>query len=736
MQTTFLNAAGAVLFVRDDMEQGNWTQEEYTVNATFPFVAGKVIQRGQRLSFHDPATNNVEVFEVRNVTNIEPEHYQQIIAEHIAVSELTDEHIDDKEITSKTPTQALTSVLSGTLWSVGTVDATNSSSADISRGSVWQAVCTIAQNWNVYIVPRITVNASGAITGRYLDIIKSSGVFRGLRLSIDKNMSDSSVVYDDSETLTALYGYGGSVDTAQSSGDDKQDTVTFKDVVWKKTSSHPAKPAGQTYLEDPEATALYGRNGRPRFGYYQNGDITNPSTLLSKTWQALKQTNKPKISITGTVADLYRLGYKDQPIRLHDLAIVDIPETGEKFNLQIIRCDVDLIDPTATRPEIGAYIANIIYINRATTEASGASTSVGGGGGGGRGQSKSEYDNSKTYSAFEKTNSMIGMVVGTKNGNNYIKAGEICLAINETTGATTATINATHVNISATNTLHTLAGSILYDADGKLKIVDAGGLYVERTEAGQTVTVGVWDKGNLTGGVMVTQINGQSTLKLKAAVIDIDGVVSSMQAMDVMVANFNANNGEFTGDLSVLGDTTVLGLEADVIDCSGININGDAVKVLDASKSGNTLTIVKTDGSFTFSKAATLQATYGGSNKGIQATYKVTGSPSENFPGGATTTGTFTLHINSNAAWITDANGTVRARLANPVDTDAAYKSGWNDCIDAATYVDRYTRSTDGGNGGDNVYHYTNPSGSGFNSVGTGWYKTAYAGAYLLPSKK
>ena len=37
LQITFLNAAGTVLFSRNDMEQGNWTQEEYTVNATFPY---------------------------------------------------------------------------------------------------------------------------------------------------------------------------------------------------------------------------------------------------------------------------------------------------------------------------------------------------------------------------------------------------------------------------------------------------------------------------------------------------------------------------------------------------------------------------------------------------------------------------------------------------------------------------------------------------------------------------
>ena len=49
---------------------------------------------------------------------------------------------------------------------------------------------------------------------------------------------------------------------------------------------------------------------------------------------------------------------------------------------------------------------------------------------------------------------MIAMVVGTRNGDNYIKAGEIGLAINKSgeTGSyeSTAYINANHVNISAT----------------------------------------------------------------------------------------------------------------------------------------------------------------------------------------------------------------------------------------------------------------------------------------------
>lgn len=523
MEVSFLNQAGSVLFVRNDMEQGNWTVEEYTVNATFPYIAGKVIERGQRMNFRDPATNSIQMFEIRNVNNIEPDHYQQIIAEHIVVSELSDDHINTTEITDQTPDDALSTVLSGTLWDVGNCSVTDENSVDIARGSVWQAVGAIMENWNCYIVPRVTVNTSGNITGRYLDISPAQGTWRGVLLSISKNMADSSVTYDDSEVYTALYGYGANVEVQHSGSDDTEEELTFADVVWTATADHPAKPLNQTYLEDPAKTALYGRNGRARFGYYQNGDIEDAETLLEKTWETLKQTSNPKISITGTVTDLYRMGYADQPLQLHDTVIVEIRETGEKFEKEIIKLDVDLIDPTATRPEIGDYIPNIIYINREEDE-------KGGGGGGGRaGDDQDEiYD---TYSALEKMTdkygSMIAMVVGRRNGDNYVKAGEIGLAINNSgeSGSyeTTAYINADHVNISATQTAYTLAGEMERDANGKLIIKSGGGLWVQRQDQGTTVTVGVWDKGNLDGGIMAQQINGQSAVKISGDVIDING---------------------------------------------------------------------------------------------------------------------------------------------------------------------------------------------------------------------
>ena len=474
MDYIFLNASGQTLFVRSDIEQGRFVRHELTVTAVFPFDPGKVIQRGQRIAFRDPADDVIKVFEIRHVENREPDHAQNITAEHICIAELSDEHINTTEITNKTASEALTTALTGTLWSVGTNTASGTQNADFSRGSVWDAVNTIKQNWNVYIEPRIVISSAGVITGRYLDIMPAQGTFRGLLLSISKNLDDPCVTYNDDEVLTALYGYGGTVDKAQPSGDDTQEELTFASQVWTATSSHPAKPLNQTYLEWPEKTALYGRNGRARYGYYQNGSITDPAVLLEKTWEALQKTCDPKVTIQGTVVDLYRLGYNGQPLRLHDIAIIEIEENGTLLNKEIICLETDLVNPDNDHVEIGDYIPNIIYINRET-----ARNARGGGGGGGRGNSNNEDDEIKTYAELVKTNNMIGMVVGTKNGTNYIKGGEITLSINE--------------------------------QDASTRIL------------------------------------------LQADVIDIDGLIEKFETKTMQVATLNATDGEFTGELKVIG---------------------------------------------------------------------------------------------------------------------------------------------------------------------------------------
>lgn len=392
MDFLFLQSTGDVAFYRSDALTAEWTQEELSVNATFPWLPDKVIQRGMVMLFADPATGETQAFEIRQA-QVYPD-YEQIEAECLAVSELTDRHVPEAiELDNVTCTDAINRLLPGTGWAIGNVGINPVASGDLARGNVWQNLNTIIGNWNVYLWPRVTVGPSG-ITGRYLDIISPSGIDRGLFLSVSKNVTDPSVTYDDSELYTALYGYGGSY--AEGEGETTHSVeYDFASVVWEKTADHPAKPLGQKYIEWPEMTALYGRGGKPRFGYFQNTGIEDPALLLEYTWRTLKAHSEPKISIRGTVTDITRLGYADVPLRLHDMAVIELEPIGLQYYKQITQLTVNLLDQTKNMLTIGDYLPNIVYINR-TTESFATGGSVGvegakgtestgsGGGGGGR----------------------------------------------------------------------------------------------------------------------------------------------------------------------------------------------------------------------------------------------------------------------------------------------------------------------------------------------------------------
>lgn len=426
MNFLFFSAADKALFTRDDAETAEHCHEEMSLNLSFPYREDKEIEHGMRVGFTD-SLGVFQAFEVRKPRTLEPEHYQEITAEHIVISELTDEFFAAKDWDNVTASAALTELLTGTLWSVGNVTASGTSSASVGNGYVWPAVKTIEKNWNVYITPRITVSASG-ITGRYLDIAPAGGTWRGLRFSLEKNLDQVGVAWDDSNLKTALYGFG------KQSGDSP---LTFADVVWTATADHPAKPSGQTYIEDTAATTAYGRNGRARFGYYQNGDITDPAVLLEKTWETLKTVRVPDVSIDGTVKNLKKLGVVDVPIRLHDTALVEIRPTGVTLAKEVIRFTEDLINPLNDRVTIGDYIPNIIYINRQNS----------GGGGGSGGQTNEEYRFQANIDVQEgNMQSQINLVVTEVDGQNVVNAANIALAINAS--GSNAYINADMIHLN------------------------------------------------------------------------------------------------------------------------------------------------------------------------------------------------------------------------------------------------------------------------------------------------
>lgn len=516
----FFTAADTPLFSRTDAEQATWTVEEYSLQCLFPYDAEKPIQRGQRIGFKYDGV--WQLFEIRKVKTYEPDHYQEITAEHIAISELTDEHFYQTKITDETAGDVVEVLLDGTQWEIGNDTSSGTQSADLGTGSVWQDLMTVQSNWNVHIVPRVTVGSTG-ITGRYIDIMPAEGVWHGVRLSIDKNADELGVTIDDSELYTALYGYGAGVKDG-----DETVPLTFADIEWSSTSSHPQKPLGQKYIEDPNATALYGRNGQPRFGFYQNASISNAETLLEYTWESLKQCNKPKVTIDCQVRDLYRLGYADEPISLHDTAFVEVSPIGEKYQLEIIRLTVDLLDPTATRPTIGAYIPNIIYINREVAKKSG------GGGGGGRGKTdaengKIEFETAITANEYQIQLRATQYDLNATNHNVALAQSQI----NQEATKITSLVTGTGAQLDEN-------GNLIVDGQGNpIFTTDGSGLYSKISQNAEQIALRVV-KGNVAtqlaveaGNVSITggnlTVDGYATVQaLNATNADIHNLVTGV----------------------------------------------------------------------------------------------------------------------------------------------------------------------------------------------------------------
>ncbi|MBO7669742.1 MAG: phage tail protein [Oscillospiraceae bacterium] len=239
------------------------------------------------------------------------------------------------------------------LVSAGTVteDDPTSVTIDPEAGpmSAWGYLLEVANQSQVIIRTRVTVTA-GSISGRYIDFDAIDAEYHGVRLDCNTNVSQAGVRYDYTQLKTALIGLG-------------QDDMDFSSVTWTATDDHPAKPAGQKWLEDPAATAAYGRNGQKRLGLVRFPEVTNATELLQKTWEQLKIMSAPAVTIEASVAELYELGYSGQPMCCYDKCYVILEPIGLRMEARIVHLVRDLVRPEMTTPTIGTVDTQDIVLD-------------------------------------------------------------------------------------------------------------------------------------------------------------------------------------------------------------------------------------------------------------------------------------------------------------------------------------------------------------------------------------
>ncbi len=361
MQFHFFDQNDVLLFSRSDAISATRTAETMTHAATFPDIDERVFERGLRVGFIDD-TGKFDLYEIRQPARSQPKAAQGYEAEHVVIAELSDYNIDDRRPYNTTPATAVSVALEGTTWQLGRVDVDGIASTNYYDISPWEALLKVRDTWGVAIVPRITYSGN-QITGRYIDVLSRHGEDRGLRLTLDSNIQQVGISWDDRTLKTALKGRGkGEVVGENSQGDDTYGRkITFEDVVWVKANGDPAdKPLGQNWVEDVEATATYGRKGEKRLGVADFPDCEDPDELLTLTWNALQEAKIPQVTIKATIVDLFKLGYSGQPIVFGDTVTCLIDPWGIQSKLRVVKLTEDLLRPGNTKPTIGDYSADIV----------------------------------------------------------------------------------------------------------------------------------------------------------------------------------------------------------------------------------------------------------------------------------------------------------------------------------------------------------------------------------------
>ena len=282
-----------------------------------------------------------------------------------AYDELKSYHyIKDLRPQDRTAANMLQIALEGTRWEVGTVSETGTSSTNFYYISTLEAIQKIVTLFNLEAVFSVSINAfSTKVVRRRVNLYAQQGERTGKRFEYGSNLLTVTREESSEGLVTALIGRGkgeeiyhdadgkkttASDKEAQTAPDGYGRRINFADVVWSKANGNPVdKPAGQEYVEDPDATALYGfDDGKPRIGIQIFEDITDPKELIQATWKALQVLKRPKVSFKANVIDVGDLGLGDTvAIIRHDIQI--------EYFTRVYKVTHNLLDEKRNTIELG-----------------------------------------------------------------------------------------------------------------------------------------------------------------------------------------------------------------------------------------------------------------------------------------------------------------------------------------------------------------------------------------------
>lgn len=258
-----------------------------------------------------------------------------------SIAELWDDWTDDKRPTGQVAT-ALSSVLSGTRWTVGTCDVTASASAVLYHQSVRESVAEILEKWGGELETQVITDGY-KVTTRKVGVRKTRGNQSSpKRFTWMKDIKSITRTVSSDNPKTRVYGYGKGVETDSGAYGRR---LTFEKINGNKA-----------YVEDTAATKIWGHPGTgstvlPACTSYVNEQCEDAAQLLAETKAYLAEVSQPKVSYTASVVDLYAFGRSWEGVGIGDkVAIIDkgFSEAGVRLTGRVSQIERDLLTGDAS----------------------------------------------------------------------------------------------------------------------------------------------------------------------------------------------------------------------------------------------------------------------------------------------------------------------------------------------------------------------------------------------------
>ena len=312
----------------------------------------------------------------------------------------------------RTAKEILQLILKDTRWKVGYIDSSSLINTFFYYQSVLECIQQVVKLFNVEVTFTYSFNTkTHEITARNVNFYKQQGRRTGKRFEYGSNLLTVTREEDSQDIVTALVGRGKGKeklddDTGEATGGYGR-RINFKDVVWSKANGDPAdKPAGQEYVENKEATKIFGYDdGTPRTGIAVFEDIEDPAELLKATWASLLSSCRPKVCFKASVTDVGDL-------RLGDTIAIIRHDLGIEYFTRVFKVVRDLKNEQNNTVEMGddlsqntltSYVTDISNTaNQAVQQANNAVVSAGS-------KNKNYYSTTKPKNASEGDNLFLNL---------------------------------------------------------------------------------------------------------------------------------------------------------------------------------------------------------------------------------------------------------------------------------------------------------------------------------------